>query len=121
VSCARGQGDHALQAGKQALHRDRPSAPPCLAHATRRLWAGGASVLQQALRPPTLAHTPLALAPPSPVLLTRFTVATPGTQDTDRRLLPLPPSWPGKALWRRGTPLRTAIPVLALHPSSGRP
>ena len=48
--------------------------------------------------PPTLAHTALATAPPSTVILTLVKVATPVTQDKDRMLWHLPPSCPVQAL-----------------------
>jgi hypothetical protein len=114
---ARGHGANDIQAVKNALHSDRTSATTCLAHATRLLVAGGAYGLHHALRPHTLAHTALATAHPSTVLLTLCKVATQVTQDKDRILLPLPTSCPVKALWHRVTTWLAAIPVPALTPS----
>jgi hypothetical protein len=115
--CARGTCDTDIKAVQCALHRDRTAATTFLANATRLLLAWAASVLPHALRTPTLAHTALATAPPSTVLLTLFTGATQGKQDTDRMLRPLPTSCPVKALCHRGTTGLPAIPVSALHPS----
>jgi Transposase DDE domain group 1 len=115
--CARGNGENALKAVKNELHRDRTSASTFLAHATRLLLACGAYVLHHALRTHTLAHTPLAMAQPATVILTLFKVATQVKQYKDRILLHLPTSCPVKALLRRVTTLLTAIPVPALHTS----
>ena len=98
-SGAQGPGAHASKAVTGALHRDRTAAPPCLAHARRRLLACAAAVLPQARRSPTLAPTPLAPAPPSTRLLPRVKVATQVTQSKDRLLRHLPLSWPVQALW----------------------
>ena len=99
------------------LHSDRTSATTFLAHATRLRLACGASVLHHALRTPTLTHTALATAQPSTVILTLCKVATQVKQYKDRMLLPLPTSYPVKALLHRVTTLLTAIPVPALHTS----
>ncbi len=96
--CARGHGENAIKAVKNALHSDRTSAPTFLANATRLLLACGAYVLHHALRIHTLAHTALATAQPSPVILTLFKVATHVKQYKDRILLHLPTSCPVKAL-----------------------
>jgi hypothetical protein len=115
--CARGKCENATQAVKCDLHSDRTSATPFLANATRLLLACGAYVLHQALRPHTLAHTALAAAQPSTVILTLFKVATQVKQYKDRILLHLPPSCPVKALLHRVTTLLTAIPGPALNTS----
>jgi hypothetical protein len=115
--CARGHGDNASKAVTGALHSARPSATTCLAHALRLLRSGAASVLPQALRTHTLAHTAMATAPPCTVLLTLCNVATPVTQSKDRLLLPLPTSCPVKALWHRVTTRLSTVPVPALHTS----
>jgi hypothetical protein len=60
--------------------------------------AWGAYVLPHALRLHTLAHPGLATAQPGTVILTLFNGATQSKQYQDRMLLPLPTSWPGKAL-----------------------
>ena len=114
---ARGHCENESTAVQRDLHRARPAATTCLAHATRLLWAGGASVLPHALRTHTLAHTALATAQPSTVLLTLFKVATQVKQYKDRILLHLPTSCPVKALLHRVTTLLTAIPVPALNTS----
>ena len=90
-----------------------------LANATRLLLACGAYVLHHALRTHPLAHTALATAQPSTVILTLVTGATQVKQYKDWILLHLPTSCPVKALLHRVTTLRTAIPVPALPTSSG--
>lgn len=115
--CARGNGENAIKAVKNDLHSDRTSATTFLANATRLLLACGASVLHHALRTHTLAHTALATAQPSTVILTLFKVATQVKQYKDRILLHLPTSCPVKALVHRVTTLLTAIPVPALNTS----
>jgi hypothetical protein len=115
--CARGNCENAIKAVKNDLHSDRTSATTFRANATRLLLACGAYVLHHALRTHTLAHTALALAQPSTVILTLFKVATQVKQYTDRILLHLPTSCPVKALLHRVTTLLTAIPVPALDTS----
>jgi hypothetical protein len=115
--CARGNCENDIKAVKCDLHRDRTSATTFLAHAVRLLLACGAYVLPHALRTHTLAHTALATAQPSTVMLTLFKVATQVNQYKDRILLPLPTSCPVKALLHRVTTLRTALPVPALNTS----
>jgi hypothetical protein len=117
LSCARGNGENDITAMKHALHSDRTSATTCLAHATRLLGACGASVLHQALRTHTLAHTALATAQPSTVILTLFTGAPHVKQYKDRMLLHLPTSCPVKGLLHRVTTRLTAIPVPAVNTS----
>jgi hypothetical protein len=117
LSCARGNGENDRKAVKCGLHSDRTSATTFLANATRLLLSCAAYVLHHALRPHPLAHTALATAQPGTVILPLFTVATQSKPYKDRILLHLPTSCPGKALWRRVTTLRTAIPVPALHTS----
>ena len=73
--------------------------------------------MPHALRTHTLAHTALATAQPGTVILTLCKVATQIKQYKDRILLHLPTSCPVKALLRRGTTLRTAMPVPALNTS----
>jgi hypothetical protein len=114
---ARGHCANAIQAGKGALHRDRPAATTFLAHALRRRLSCAAAVLHHALRTHTLSHTALATAHPSTVLRTLFNVATQSKQYKERLLLHLPTSCPVKALLHRVTALLAAIPVPALHPS----
>jgi len=114
---ARGHCENAIKAVKNDLHSDRPSATTFLANATRLLLACAAYVLHHALRTHTLAHTALATAQPSTVILTLFKVATQVKQYKDRILLHLPTSCPVKALLHRVTTLLTAIPVPALNTS----
>ena len=115
--CARGKCENDIKAVKCDLHSDRTSATTFLANATRLLLACGAYVLHHALRTHTLAHTALATAQPSTVILTLFKVATQIKQYKDRLLLHLPTSCPVKALLRRVTTLLTALPVPALNTS----
>ena len=115
--CARGNCENDIKAVKSDLHSDRTSATTFLANATRLLLACGAYVLHHALRTHTLAHTTLATAQPSTVILTLFKVATQVKQYKDRILLHLPTSCPVQALLHRVTTLLTAIPVPALNTS----
>jgi hypothetical protein len=115
--CARGNCENDIKAVQSDLHSDRTSATTFLANATRLLLACGAYVLHHALRTHTLAHTALATAQPSTVILTLFKVATQVKQYKDRILLHLPTSCPVQALLHRVTTLLTAIPVPALNTS----
>jgi Transposase DDE domain group 1 len=115
--CARGNCENDIKAVKSDLHSDRTSATTFLANATRLLLACGAYVLHHALRTHTLAHTALATAQPSTVILTLFKVATQVKQYKDRILLHLPTSCPVQALLHRVTTLLTAIPVPAVNTS----
>jgi hypothetical protein len=115
--CARGNCENDLKAVKCDLHSDRPSATTFLANAMRLLLACAASILHHALRTHTLAHTALATAPPSTLILTLFTVATLVKQYKDRMLPPLPTSCPVKALLARVTTLLAAVPVPVLNTS----
>jgi hypothetical protein len=115
--CARGNCENDIKAVKCDLHSDRTSATTFLAHAMRLLLACAAYVLHHALRTHTLAHTALATAQPSTVILTLFKVATQVKQYKDRILLHLPTSCPVKALLHRVTTLLAAIPVPALNTS----
>ena len=124
--CARGNCENDIKAVKCDLHSDRTSATTFLANAMRLLLACAAYVLHHALRTHTLAHTALATAQPSTVILTLFKVATQVKQYKDRILLHLPTSCPVKALLHRVTsaPLRHPRPrvehVLIPTPSPGR-
>jgi hypothetical protein len=115
--CARGNCENDIKAVKCDLHSDRTSATTFLANAMRLLLACAAYVLHHALRTHTLAHTALATAQPSTVILTLFKVATQVKQYKDRILLHLPTSCPVKALLHRVTTLLAAIPVPALNTS----
>jgi hypothetical protein len=115
--CARGNCENDIKAVKCDLHSDRTSATTFLANALRLLLSCAAYVLHHALRTHTLAHTALATAQPSTVILTLFKVATQIKQYKDRILLHLPTSCPVKALLSRVTTLLTAIPVPALNTS----
>jgi hypothetical protein len=115
--CARGNCENAIKAVKGDLHSDRTSATTFLANATRLLLSCAAYVLHHALRTQTLAHTALATAQPSTVILTLFKVATQVKPYKDRILLHLPTSCPVKALLHRVTTLLTAIPLPVLNTS----
>jgi Transposase DDE domain group 1 len=115
--CARGNCENDIKAVKCDLHSDRTSATTFLANAMRLLLSCAASVLHHALRTHTLAHTPLATAQPSTLILTLFKVATQVKQYKDRILLHLPTSCPVKALLARVTALLSAVPVPALNTS----
>jgi Transposase DDE domain group 1 len=115
--CARGNCENDIKAVKCALHSDRTSATTFLANAMRLLLSCAAYILHHALRTHTLAHTPLATAQPSTLILTLFKVATQVKQYKDRILLHLPTSCPVKALLHRVTTLLCAVPVPALNMS----
>jgi Transposase DDE domain group 1 len=115
--CARGNCENDIKAVKCDLHSDRTSATTFLANAMRLLLACAAYVLHHALRTHTLAHTALATAQPSTLILTLFKVATQVKQYKDRILLHLPTSCPVKALLHRVTTLLSAVPVPALNTS----
>jgi DDE family transposase len=115
--CARGNCENDIKAVKCDLHSDRTSATTFLANAMRLLLSCAAYILHHALRTYTLAHTALATAQPSTVILTLFKVATQIKQYKDRILLHLPTSCPVKALVHRVTTLLAAIPVPALNTS----
>jgi hypothetical protein len=115
--CARGNCENDIKAVKCDRHSDRTSATTFLANAMRLLLACAAYVLHHALRTHTLAHTALATAHPSTVILTLFKVATQVKQYKDRILLHLPTSCPVKALLHRVTTLLAASPVPALNTS----
>ena len=112
-----GNCENDIKAVKCDLHSDRTSATTFLANAMRLLLACAAYVLHHALRTHTLAHTPLAPAQPSTVILTLFKVATQIKQYKDRILLHLPSSCPVKAFLHRVTALLSAVPVPALNTS----
>jgi hypothetical protein len=115
--CARGNCENAIKAVKCDLHSDRTSATTFLATAMRLLLACAAYILHHALRTHTLAHTSLATAQPSTLILTLFKVATQVKQYKERILLHLPTSCPVKALLARVTTLLSAVPVPALNTS----
>ena len=115
--CARGNCENDIKAVKCDLHSDRTSETTFLANAMRLLLACGAYVLHHALRTHTLAHTALATAQPSTVMLTLFKVATQVKQYKDRILLHLPTSCPVKALLERVTTLLGAVPVPVMNTS----
>lgn len=96
--CARGNCENDIKAVKCDLHSARTSETTFLANATRLLLACGAYVLHHALRTHPLAHTALATAQPSTVMLTLCKVATHVKQSTDRMLLHRPTSCPVTAL-----------------------
>jgi hypothetical protein len=115
--CARGNCENAIKAVKCDLHSDRTSATTFLANAMRLLLSCAAYILHHALRTHTLAHTPLATAQPSTLILTLFKVATQVKQYKDRILLHLPTSCPVKALLHRVTTLLYVVPVPVLNTS----
>ena len=115
--CARGNCENDIKAVKCDLHSDRTSATTFLANAMRLLLSCAAYVLHHALRTHTLAHTPLATAQPSTLILTLFKVATQVKQYKDRILLHLPTSCPVKALLARVTALLSAVPIPVLNTS----
>jgi len=115
--CARGNCENDIKAVKCDLHSDRTSATTFLANAMRLLLSCAAYILHHALRTHTLAHTALATAQPSTLILTLFKVATQVKQYKDRILLHLPMACPVKALLSHITTLLSAVPVPALNTS----
>jgi hypothetical protein len=115
--CARGNCANAIKAVQVARHSARTSAPTCLANARRLGLACAAYALHPALRPQTLQHTALAQAPPSPIILTLFKIATQVKQYKDRLLLHLPTSCPVKALLHRVTAWLSLAPLPGIHTS----
>jgi hypothetical protein len=115
--CARGNCENDIKAVKCDLHSDRTSATTFLANAMRLLLSCAAYILHHALRTHTLAHTALATAQPSTLILTLFKVATQVKQYKDRILLHLPTACPVKALLSHITTLLSAVPVPALNTS----
>jgi hypothetical protein len=115
--CARGNCENDIRAVKCDLQRDRTSATTFLANALRLLLSCAASVLHHALRTHTLQQTMLAQAQPSPLILTRFKVATLVKQYKDRILLHLPSSCPVKGLLHRVTALLYLVPLPVLNTS----
>jgi hypothetical protein len=111
LSCARGNGENDIKAVKHDLHSDRTSATTFLANAMRLVLSCAASVLHHTLRTHTLAHTPLATAQPSTLILTLFKGATQINQYKARILLHLPSSCPVKALLHRVTALLAVVPL----------
>jgi hypothetical protein len=109
--CARGNCENDIKAVKNDLHSDRTSATTFLANALRLVLSCAAYVLHHALRTHTLAHTPLATAQPSTLILTLFKVATQVKQYKDRILLHLPSSCPVKAFLHRVTTLLSVLPL----------
>ena len=83
----------------------------------RLLLACAAYVLHHALRTHTLAHTALATAQPSTLILTLFKVAAQVKQYKGRILLHLPSSCPVKALLHRVTALLSLVPLPVLNTS----
>ena len=115
--CARGNCENDIKAVKCDLHSGRTSATTFLANAMRLLLVCAAYLLHHALRTHTLAHTPLATAQPSTLILTLFKVATQVKQYKDRILLHLPTSCPVQALLHRVTTLLYVVPVPVLNTS----
>jgi len=115
--CARGKCENDIKAVTGDLHSDRTSATTFLANALRLLRSCAAYVLHHALRTHTRAHTSLAAAQPSTLILTLCKVATQVKQYKDRIFLHLPTSCPVKALLARVTALLSAVPVPALNTS----
>jgi hypothetical protein len=111
LDCARGNCENDIKAVKNDLHTDRTSATTFLANAMRLVLSCAADVLHHALRTHTLAHTPLATAQPSTLILSLFQVATQVKQYKDRMLLHLPSSCPVKALLHRVTALLSVVPL----------
>jgi len=119
LSCARGNGDHALKAVKGDLRRDRTAATPFLAKATRLGLAWAAYALPHAWRTQTLQPTGLAQAQPATIILTLFKIAAQVKQYKDRLLLHLPNACPVQALLQRITTWLYVVPPPVGNTSSG--
>jgi Transposase DDE domain group 1 len=109
--CARGKCENDIKAVQNDRHSDRTSATTFLANAMRLVLSCAAYVLHHALRTHTLAHTPLATAQPSTLILTLFKMATQVKQYKDRILRHLPSSCPVKSLLHRVTALLSVVPL----------
>jgi len=103
IYCARGQDENFIKMMKNDLASDRTSDQRFLANQLRLFFACAAYVLHHALRTETLAHTELANAQPSTVIIKLFKLAVRVIQYKDRIKLHLPSSCPVKHLLHRVT------------------
>jgi hypothetical protein len=98
IYCARGQDENFIKMIKNDLASDRTSNQRFLANHLRLFFACAAYVLHHALRTEVLAHTELANAQPSTVIVKLFKLAVRVVQYKDRIKLHLPSSCPVKHL-----------------------
>ena len=103
IYCARGQDENFIKMMKNDLASDRTSDQRFLANQLRLFFACAAYVLHHTLRTETLAHTELANAQPSTVIIKLFKLAVRVIQYKDRIKLHLPSSCPVKHLLHRVT------------------
>ncbi len=104
IYCARGQDENFIKMmQKNDLASDRTSDQRFLANQLRLFFACAAYVLRHTLRTETLAHTELANAQPSTVIIKLFKLAVRVIQYKDRIKLHLPSSCPVKHLLHRVT------------------
>ena len=103
IYCARGQDENFIKMIKNDLASDRTSNQRFLANHLRLFFACAAYVLHHALRTEVLAHTELANAQPSTVIIKLFKLAVRVVQYKDRIKLHLPSSCPVKHLLHRVT------------------
>lgn len=96
--CARGQDENWIKMIKNDLASDRTSDHRFLANHMRLFFSCAAYVLHHALRTEVLAHTELAKAQPSTVILKLFKIAVRVVQYKDRVKLHLPSRCPVKPL-----------------------
>jgi hypothetical protein len=96
--CARGQDENYIKMLKNDLASDRTSDHRFLANHLRLFFSCAAYVLHHTLRAEVLAHTELARAQPSTVILKLFKLAVRVVQYKDRIKLHLPTSCPVKQL-----------------------
>lgn len=100
---ARGQDENFIKAVKNDLAADRTSAAGFWANHLRLLFSCGAYVLHHALRTEVLAHTELARAQPSTVIMKLFKLAVRVVRYTDRVKLHLPTGCPLQELLHQAT------------------
>jgi hypothetical protein len=98
IYCARGQDENYIKMIKNDLASDRTSDHRFLANHLRLFFSCAAYVLHHTLRTEVLAHTELARAQPSTVILKLFKLAVRVVQYKDRIKLHLPTSCPVKPL-----------------------
>jgi Transposase DDE domain group 1 len=108
--CARGQDENFIKAVKNDLASDRTSDHAFLANHLRLFYSCAAYVLIHSLRENTLAHTELAKAQPTSIILKLFKLAVRVVQYKDRIKLSLPSACPMKGVLVRVTEILFLVP-----------
>src|SRR5512146_1036983 len=115
--CARGQDENYIKMVKNDLHSDRTSEQTFLANHLRLFFACAAYGLLHSLRTQTLAHTDLAHAQPTTLILKLFTLAVRVVQYRDRIKLHLPTACTVRGLLQRVTEILYQVPTPAWNSS----